>query len=95
MGNYCPGIMAGMTPRGRKNSPDAGLANNQHYMEGWNLFRKLETQAARRLEYQRNRERNGIGEVKNPPVTAAVSPSELERAKDSVGDKPNCIAPLA
>ena len=72
-----------------ESSPDSGLDDNQHYMEGWNQFRKLETQAARRLEYQRNRERNGIGEVKNPPVTAQVSPAEVERAKDSSPDKPN------
>ena len=72
-----------------ESSPDSGLDDNQHYMDGWNQFRKLETQAARRLEYQRNRERNGIGEVKNPPVTAAVSPAEIERAKDNVDDKPN------
>ena len=67
--------------KGQEEQPDAGLKDNQHYMEGWNQFRKLETQAARRLEYQRNRERNGIGEVKNPPVTAAVSPAEIERAR--------------
>ena len=67
--------------KGQEEQPDAGLANNQHYMDAWNLFRKLETQAARRLEYQRNRDRNGIGEVKNPPVTAAVSPAEVERAR--------------
>ena len=67
--------------KGQEDNPDGGLKDNRHYMDGWNLFRKLETQAARRLEYQRNRERNGIGEVKNPPVTAAVSPVEVERAR--------------
>ena len=75
--------------KGQEEQPDSGLANNHHYMDGWNQFRKLETQAARRLKYQRNRERNGIGEVKNPPVTAAVSPAEVERAKGSSPDKPN------